>query len=149
VVTTVIATGGVCVRQVIQPNDFLIDEYMNEEEVESVVRIDAPTRTVAIHIPGTNTFLAEGVWVHNDMPNQTAQSGSSGSSSGSASGSGSGTASESGSGSASGSTSGSSSSGSSSGSKSSGSSSFSTSGSGSGSGSGSSSSGGGTGTFSI
>jgi hypothetical protein len=145
---------GFASAELVQPGDYLIDERMDDELVESVVRVDAPTRTVAIHIPGTNTLLAEGVWVHNDMPaNQTAVSGSSGSSGGSASGSGSGSGSESGSGSASGSTSGSSSSGSSSGSKSSGSSSFSTSGSSSGSGSGSasgsSSSGGGTGTFSI
>jgi hypothetical protein len=101
---------GFASAEFIQPGDFLIDEHMNEEEVKSVVRIDAPTRTVAIHIPGTNTLLAEGVWVHNDMP-ATAQSSGSGSAS-SASGS---------------------SSGSSSGSKSSGSSSFSTSGSMSGS----------------
>jgi hypothetical protein len=147
---------GFASAEFVQPGDFLIDEHLNEEEVDSVLRIDAPTRTVAIHIPGTNTLLAEGVWVHNDMPGETAQSSSGSSVSGSGSGSGSG--STSGSGSGSGSTSGSSSSSGSSGSKSSGSSSFSTSGStsgsssssGSGSMSGSSSSGsGGTGTFSI
>jgi len=118
---------GFTSAEFVQPGDFLIDEHLNEEEVESVVRVDAPARTVAIHIPGTNTLLAEGVWVHNDMP-ATVHSGSgSGSSSGSGSGSNSG--------SSSGSTSGSSGSGSSSGSKSSGSSSFSSSGSSSGSGS--------------
>jgi hypothetical protein len=150
---------GFASAEFVQPGDYLIDEHMNEEEVESVVRIDAPTRTVAIHIPGTNTLLAEGVWVHNDMPATAQSSGSGSASSGSGSGSGSWSASGSGSGSMSASSSGSSSSGSSSGSKSSGSSSFSTSGSmsgsssssgsGSGSVSGSSSSGGGTGTFSI
>lgn len=57
---------------------------MYEEEVESVVRIDAPTRTVAIHIPCTNTLLSEGVWVHKDMP---ATAHSSGAGSGSSSGS--------------------------------------------------------------
>ncbi len=141
---------GFASAEFIQPGDFLIDEHMNEEEVESVVRIDAPTRTVAIHIPGTNTLLAEGVWVHNDMPaNQTAVSGSAATSA-SSSGSGSAPESQSGSGSMSGSTSGSSSGGSS-GSKSSGSSSFSTSGSSSGSGSGSvsGSSSGGTGSGSV
>ena len=136
---------GFASAEFVQPGDYLIDERMDDELVESVVRVDAPTRTVAIHIPGTNTLLAEGVWVHNDMPaNQTAVSGSSGSSSGSASGSGS----------TSGSTSGSSTSGSSSGSKSSGSSSFSTSGSSADSGSGSIirsslTGSGGTGTFSL
>ncbi len=124
---------GFASAEFIRPGDFLIDEYMNEEEVDSVVRINAPTRTVAIHIPGTNTFLAEGVWVHNDMP-ATANSSSAATASGS--GSGSAPESQSGTGSLSGSTSGSSSSGSS-GSKSSGSSSFSTSGSSSGTGSGS------------
>jgi uncharacterized membrane protein YgcG len=126
---------GFSSAEFIKKGDYLIGERLAEELVETVDRIEAPTRTVAIHIPGTNTFSAEGVWVHNDMP-ATAQSSGSGSSS-------------SGSGSASGS--GSSSSGSSSGSsgKSSGSSMSSSSGSGSGSGSGSSSSGGGTGTFSI
>jgi hypothetical protein len=44
---------------------------------------------VAIHIPGTNTFSAEGVWVHNDMPATAQSSGSGSSSSGSGSGSGS------------------------------------------------------------
>lgn len=116
---------GFASAEFIQPDDYLIDEQMNEEEITSVVRIDAPTRTVAIQIPGTNTLLAEGVRVHNDMP-ATAHSGSgSGSSSGSGSGSGSGSSSGSGADSGGGSSSGRGSSGS----KSSGSSSFSSSGS--------------------
>jgi hypothetical protein len=127
---------GFSSAEFLQKGDYLIGERLAEELVETVERIDAPTRTVAIHIPGTNTFSAEGVWVHNDMPATAHSSGSGSSSSGSVSGSGS-----------------SSSSGSSAGSKSSGSSmsSSSSSGSGSGSGSGSSSqSGGGSGnTYSI
>ncbi|MBX3404578.1 MAG: hypothetical protein KF699_14295 [Phycisphaeraceae bacterium] len=126
---------GFSSAEFIKKGDYLIGERLAEELVETVDRIDAPTRTVAIHIPGTNTFSAEGVWVHNDMPATAQSSGSGVSSSGSGSGSGSGSSSSSGSSSGSG--------------KSSGSSMSSSSGSGSGSGSGSSSSGGGTGTFSI
>ncbi|QOJ16297.1 MAG: hypothetical protein HRU76_01215 [Phycisphaeraceae bacterium] len=125
---------GFSSAEFLKKGDYLIGERLAEELVETVERIDAPTRTVAIHIPGTNTFSAEGVWVHNDMPATAHSSGSGSSSSGSGSGSGS-----------------SSSSGSSSASKSSGSSmsSSSSSGSGSGSGSSSQSSGGPGGTYSI
>ncbi|MBX3384514.1 MAG: hypothetical protein KF864_13510 [Phycisphaeraceae bacterium] len=124
---------GFSSAEFLKKGDYLIGERLAEELVETVERIDAPTRTVAIHIPGTNTFSAEGVWVHNDMPATAHSSGSGSSSSGSGSGSGS-----------------SSSSGSSA-SKSSGSSmsSSSSSGSGSGSGSSSQSSGGPGGTYSI
>jgi len=126
---------GFSSAEFLKKGDYLIGERLAEELVETVERIDAPTRTVAIHIPGTNTFSAEGVWVHNDMPATAHSSGSGSSSSGSGSGSGSGSSSSSGSSSGSGKSSGSS---------------MSSSGSGSGSGSGSSSSGsGGTGTFSI
>jgi hypothetical protein len=107
----------------VQPGDRLVDDQFNEEPVERVDRVEAPTRTVAIHIPGTNTLLAEGVWVHNDLPATAASSGSGSGISASVSGSGSG-----------------SSSGSASSGKSSGSSSFSSSGSSSGSASASASS---------
>lgn len=127
---------GFSSAEFIKKGDYLIGERLAEERVQTVERVDAPTRTVAVHIRGTNTFSAEGVWVHNDMPAtaQSSGSGSSSSASGSGSGSGSGSSSSSGSTSGSGKSSGSS---------------MSSSGSGSGSGSGSSSSGGGTGTFSI
>src|SRR5690606_27759561 len=124
---------GFASAEFVQPGDHSIDDHLNEEPVESVVRIDAPARTVAIHIPGTTTLLAEGEWVHNDLP-ATAQSSGPGSSSGSGSASASASVSGSGSGSGLGSGSGSGSD------KSSGSSSFSSSGSSSGSGSGSASS---------
>ncbi|MBX3384146.1 MAG: hypothetical protein KF864_11630 [Phycisphaeraceae bacterium] len=127
---------GFSSAEFLQKGDYLIGERLAEELVETVDRIDAPTRTVAIHIPGTNTFSAEGVWVHNDMPATAHSSGSGSSSSGSGSGSGSGSSSSSGSSSGSAS-------------KSSGSSMSSSSSSGSGSGSSSQSSGGGTGTYSI
>lgn len=68
--------------------DWLICQNQRGERIESIDRIDAPARTVAIRVPGTNTYLAEGVWVHNDMANdanasgvaqETAHSGASGS----------------------------------------------------------------------
>ncbi len=139
---------GFVSSEFIKKGDYLIGERLAEELVESVVRVDAPTRTVSIYVPGTNVYSAEGVWTHNDLPAQnqtsgvaeaTAQtSGDTASASGSGSGSGSGSTSGSSSGSSSGS-----------GSKSSGSSFSSSSGSGSGTGTGSSTSGGGTGTYSI
>ena len=79
---------GFASAEFVQPGDLLVDERMDEEEVVSVVRMDAPIRTVAIHIPGANTLLAEDVWVHNDMPATAHSSGSGSSSSGSGSGSG-------------------------------------------------------------
>jgi hypothetical protein len=129
---------GFTSAELLKKGDYLIGERLAEELVETVDRIDAPTRTVAIHIPGTNIFSAEGVWVHNDMPATAHSSGSGSSSSGSGSGSGSGSSSSSGS-----------SSGSASKSSGSSMSSSSSSGSGSGSGSSSQSSGGPGGTYSI
>jgi hypothetical protein len=139
---------GFVSAEFIKKGDYLIGERLAEELVQSVDRVDAPTRTVSIYVPGTNVYSAEGVWTHNDLPVEAATSGVNEASATSAtSASGSASASASGSGSTSGSSTGSSSSGS--GSKSSGSS-FSSSSSGSSSGSGSSSTGsGGTGTYSI
>ena len=72
----------------------LVDVQFNEEPVERVEQVEAPTRTVDIHIPCINTLLAEGVWVHNDLPATAAASSGSGSGiSVSASGSGSGSSS--------------------------------------------------------
>ena len=130
---------GFTSAELLKKGDFLVGERLAEELVETVDRVDAPSRTVAIHVPGTNTFSAEGVWVHNDMPATAHSSGSGSSSSGSGSVSGSGSSSSSGSASSSGSSG-----------KSSGSSmSSSSSGSSSGTTSGSNSSGSGTGSFSI
>jgi hypothetical protein len=139
---------GFVSAEFIKKGDYLIGERLAEELVQSVDRVDAPTRTVSIYVPGTNVYSAEGVWTHNDLPAEAATSGNVNEASAtSASASGFTSTSDSGSASTSGSTSGSSSSAS--GSKSSGSS-FSSSSSGSSSGSGSSSTGsGGTGTYSI
>ena len=138
---------GFVSAEFIKTGDYLIGERLAEELVQSVDRVDAPTRTVSIYVPGTNVYSAEGVWTHNDLPAESAASGVNEVSATSAT-----DASSSASASASGSTSGSSSvssSSSGSGSKSSGSS-FSSSSSSSGSMSGSSTSGsGGSGTYSI
>ena len=65
-----------------------------EERIDSLERIDGRVRTVAIRVPGTNTYLADGVWTHNDAGSsgpggpgisQQSSSSGSGSSSGSAS----------------------------------------------------------------
>lgn len=140
---------GFSSAEFIKKGDHLIGERLAEELVETVDRIDAPTRTVAVQIPGANTFSAEGVWVYNDLPAEAGTSGvaeATAQSSGPGSASGTGITTASGSGSTSGSASSSGSSSSGSGSKSSGSS---LSSSGSGSGSRSRSSGGGTGTYTI
>ena len=89
---------GFCAAELLCIDDHLIDADLNEEPITTIEHIATPTRTVSLHIPGTNTYLAEGVWTHNDMAKAGASSlgglsgaGSSGSgSSGGGSGSGSG-----------------------------------------------------------
>jgi hypothetical protein len=115
--------------------DYLVRHDLSEERVETISRAGDRVTTVAVHVPGLNVFLADGVWVHNDMPATQATGSGSASGSGSGSGLGSGSSSGSGSGSGSGKSSGSSMSSSRS-SSGSGSSSGSSSGSGSESGSG-------------
>jgi len=39
---------------------------LDEERIDSLERVDGVVRTVAIRVPGTNTYLADGVWTHND-----------------------------------------------------------------------------------
>ena len=60
---------GFCSAELLQVGDHLItlvDGEIAEERIEDLERIDGIVRTVAIHVPGTNTYLAEGVWTHND-----------------------------------------------------------------------------------
>ena len=115
---------GFCSADLLRIGDMLVTPDLAEEPITTIERIPGRVRTASITVPGTNTYLADGAWVHNDLAKMGGLSGGIGNTSG-----GSGSASASGSGSGSGS--------SGSGSKSSGSS-F----SGSSSGSGSSSSGG-------
>ena len=80
---------GFCSAELLQIGDQLIDADLNEEPITALERIDNQARTVSLHIPGTNTYLAEGVWTHNDMAKGSVAS-SGGGSSGGGSGSGSG-----------------------------------------------------------
>lgn len=85
---------GFCSAEQLSVGDCLItqvnDEF-GEEVIESIERISARVRTVAIRVPGTNTYLADGVWTHNDASGSGSSgaksSGSSFSSSSSGSGS--------------------------------------------------------------
>jgi len=92
---------GFCAAEQLQIGDQLIEADLNEEPITTIEHINASTRTVSLHIPGTNTYLAEGVWTHNDIAKAGASSlggglsgagssggGSSGGGSGSGSGSG-------------------------------------------------------------
>lgn len=83
---------GFCAAELLRIGDRLVHADASEEAIDSIEHIAAPARTVSLHIPGTNTYLAEGVWTHNDM----AKTGGSG---GGAIGSGSGGSSDGGSGS--------------------------------------------------
>lgn len=60
---------GFCSAEQLEPGDCLItretDEF-HEERIDSIERIDGRVRTVAIRVPGTNTYLADGAWTHND-----------------------------------------------------------------------------------
>jgi hypothetical protein len=95
---------GFCSAELLKVGDCLIaptSEGFGEERIDSIERIDGRVRTVAIRVPGTNTYMAEGVWTHNDAsssgpvltnsgsPSLTTGGSVSGSSSGSSSGSGS------------------------------------------------------------
>ena len=60
---------GFCSAEHLKTGDYLItliDDQMDEERIDSLERIEGVVRTVALHVPGTNTYLAEGVWTHND-----------------------------------------------------------------------------------
>lgn len=77
---------GFCSAELLSIGDHLIDVDLNEEPITALERIDTQVRTVSIHIPGTNTYLAEGVWTHNDMAKGSIASSGGGSGSGSSSG---------------------------------------------------------------
>lgn len=60
---------GFCSAALLRVGDYLItlaDGQLDEERIDALERIDGVVRTVAIHVPGINTYLAEGVWTHND-----------------------------------------------------------------------------------
>jgi len=60
---------GFCSAELLQVGDYLITlaaGQLDEERVDLLERVDGVVRTVAIRVPGTNTYLADGVWTHND-----------------------------------------------------------------------------------
>lgn len=84
---------GFVSAEFIEVGDALFLEGLGEELVATVERIADRVRTVALHVPLTNTLLVDGVWAHNDTGltqlTSTSSSGSSSSSSGSGKSSGS------------------------------------------------------------
>ena len=83
---------GFASAELVEPGDSLAIAG-GFEVVRSVVRVAERVETVSIHVPGTNVFLADGAWVHNDMPlpptllSSSSGSGSSGSGASGSSGS--------------------------------------------------------------
>ena len=62
---------GFCSAELLKIGDrliTLIDGEIAEERIEELERIEGTVRTVAIRVPGTNTYLADGAWTHNDAP---------------------------------------------------------------------------------
>lgn len=79
---------GFCSAALLRVGDHLVRHDLADERIMSIERIERTVRTVALHVPGTNVYLADGVWVHNDAA-------SSGSGGGSSSGGGAGSSSKS------------------------------------------------------
>jgi len=79
---------GFCSAALLRVGDHLVRHDLADERIVSIERIERTVRTVALHVPGTNVYLADGVWVHNDAA-------SSGSGGGSSSGGGAGSSSKS------------------------------------------------------
>lgn len=63
---------GFCSAEFLRVGDWLITaangELDEEERIETLERNAGPVRTVAIRVCGTNTYLADVVWTHNDAP---------------------------------------------------------------------------------
>ena len=80
---------GFCSAEFIREGDELLNFKLDAERVDTIERVDGRVSTVSIHVPGTNVYLAGGVWVHNDITLGTVGSTSgSGGSSGSGGGGG-------------------------------------------------------------
>jgi len=76
---------GFCSAELLRVGDRFVRHDLADEEIVSIERIHRTVRTVALHVPGTNVYLADGVWVHNDA--LSSGSGGGGSSSGGGAGS--------------------------------------------------------------
>jgi len=68
---------GFCSAELLRVGDRFVRHDLADEPIGSIERIDRPVRTVALHVPGTNVYLADGVWVHNDALSSGSGGGSS------------------------------------------------------------------------
>ncbi len=68
---------GFCSAELLRIGDRLVRHDLADETVVSVERIERSVRTVALHVPGTNVYVADGVFVHNDAASSGSGSGSS------------------------------------------------------------------------
>lgn len=80
---------GFCSAELLRIGDRLVRHDLADEPVASIERIERSVRTVALHVPGTNVYVADGVFVHNDALSSGSGSGSSSSGSSGAKSSGS------------------------------------------------------------
>ena len=78
VVAATLGVASAANANLIEIGDLLILPDMREERVRSIDARPGTVRTVSIHVPVTNTYLAGGVWVHN-APTLETQGSSSGS----------------------------------------------------------------------
>jgi hypothetical protein len=69
---------GFASANLLEIGDLLVLPDLGEERVRSIDARPGVVRTVSIHVPRTNTYLAGGVWVHN-APTLETQGSSSGS----------------------------------------------------------------------
>jgi len=68
---------GFCSAALLRIGDRLVRHDLADEPVASIERIERSVRTVALHVPGTNVYVADGVFVHNDALSSGSGSGSS------------------------------------------------------------------------
>jgi hypothetical protein len=63
---------GFCSTDQLRVGDVLVTAGPNgalgEESIDAIERVAGRVRTVALYVPGTNTYLADGAWTHNDAP---------------------------------------------------------------------------------
>jgi len=76
---------GFCSAELLRVGNRLVRHDLADEPIRSVERIDRTVRTVALHVPGTNVYVADGVWVHNDAASSGSGGGSSSGGAGSSS----------------------------------------------------------------
>ncbi|MBX3373836.1 MAG: hypothetical protein KF817_08370 [Phycisphaeraceae bacterium] len=66
---------GFCSTDQLRVGDHLIadggDGALGEERIDAIERVAGRVRTVALYVPGTNTYLADGAWTHNYAPSSS------------------------------------------------------------------------------